>query len=311
LLLNALGDLHDGDVKYRKTPAVSVAMTVFNGERYLRRAVESVLTQDGVDLELVIVNDGSTDSTAAVLDSIEDGRVAVVHAPRIGRARSLNLAFATCRAELVTFVDADDLLLPGALRTTVAYLQGQQNIDVVGSAWLTLIDETDEILRHRRVPVSEDEIDGILRRHRMPFYWIGAAIRADTICRVGGFDERLIRGIDLDLFQRIAGIGKLAAVDQPIAHIRHHEGQYFRMQRGEISSIRHRCASQRILQQNTRDALGSQCWPAWRLIGSDAAQGARRRFVRALERFLPLFVRHMRERQGWQYPGKGVGGWAR
>lgn len=284
------------------TPTVSVVMTVFNGERYVRRAVESVLSQDGVDLELVIVNDGSTDSTEDILDAIDDDRVIIVHEPRIHRARSLNVAFSACRSEVATVLDADDLLLPGALATTMSYLESHPDIDVVGSIWEILIDETDAVLRRRRGQTSASGIDEIPRRDHVPFLWHGAAIRADTIRRVGGVDERLIRNVDLDLFTRIAGSGRIAAIDEPLAHIRRHEAQYFRLQRSEISSIRNRVKSQRILEQNARAALGTACRPTWRLVSSDVAHGARRRLVDALERSFPLFVRRERERRGWQYP---------
>ena len=96
-----------------RDPAVSVLVAVHNGARYLRPALESVLRQTVTDLELVVVDDGSTDETPAVLAAIDDERLRVVHGEsRRGLAGALNLGLDEVRGRRVARMDADDIALP-------------------------------------------------------------------------------------------------------------------------------------------------------------------------------------------------------
>ena len=97
-------------------PAVTVIMTVYNGEIYLAEAIESVLTQTLSDFEFTIVDDGSDDGTPAILAEAEqDPRVRVIRVGRIGRARALNVAWKNGSAAYVANLDADDRAEPQRL----------------------------------------------------------------------------------------------------------------------------------------------------------------------------------------------------
>ena len=87
-------------------PMVSVLMSVYNGERYLRESVESILNQTLADFEFIIIDDGSTDSTAAILDTYTDPRIVRLHNPQpIGLARSLNRSLMVARGEFLARQD--------------------------------------------------------------------------------------------------------------------------------------------------------------------------------------------------------------
>ncbi len=91
---------------------VSVMMPAYNAERYIRPAMESLLAQTYSRWELIVVNDGSKDATAAIARSFDDPRIRVIDQPNGGEASARNTALRTMRGEFVAFLDADDAYLP-------------------------------------------------------------------------------------------------------------------------------------------------------------------------------------------------------
>jgi hypothetical protein len=114
-------------------PRVSILMAVHNGERTVRDAVESMLRQTFGDFELVVVDDGSNDGTAAMLAQIPDARLRVIkNAKNMGLSASLNRGWELCRGEFVARMDADDLSMPGRLAMQVAFLEAHSATAAVG-----------------------------------------------------------------------------------------------------------------------------------------------------------------------------------
>lgn len=110
-------------------------MAVYNTEAFLTEALESVLSQSFGDLEIVVVDDGSTDASAEILLGIGDRRLRVLTNPQnLGLAASLNRGIDFARGTYIARLDADDVCAPDRLRRQVAYLDGHQNIGIVGSA---------------------------------------------------------------------------------------------------------------------------------------------------------------------------------
>src|SRR4051794_17952991 len=106
----------DGDAR-GDVPTVSVVIPAFNAARHLRASVASALSQEGVELECIVVDDGSTDGTAEVLASIEDDRLRCLHKENRGTASDArNVGMEAARGDYVAFLDADDVWLPGKLR---------------------------------------------------------------------------------------------------------------------------------------------------------------------------------------------------
>ncbi len=126
-------------------PLVSVLLAVKDGERFLRSAVTSVLRQSVDDLELIVVDDGSSDGTQAILEELDDPRLVVVRndEPQ-GLARSLNTALDRARGSYVARLDADDVALPDRLERQLAHLRANPGLAVVGSAVLE-VDEGDRV----------------------------------------------------------------------------------------------------------------------------------------------------------------------
>jgi glycosyltransferase involved in cell wall biosynthesis len=125
-------------------PKVSVIIPTYNSARFLPEALESVFSQNYADYEVIVVDDGSTDGTTAVLQPYA-GRIRYLYQPNAGSAAARNTGLDMGRGEYIVFLDADDLLLPGKLREQAAFLEVRASIGAVHSGW-HLINEAGEHL---------------------------------------------------------------------------------------------------------------------------------------------------------------------
>ena len=122
-------------------PIVTVLLPVYNGERYLREAVESILTQTLESFELLIVDDGSTDGTAAICRSFTDARVRVHrYEENAGVIFALNAGIDLITTKYVARMDADDISLPDRLARQVAFLEARPGIAACGCWLVELVD---------------------------------------------------------------------------------------------------------------------------------------------------------------------------
>ena len=137
-------------------PKVSVVMSVYNGACYLRAAVESILSQQGVVFEFVVVNDGSTDSSGTILDeyALQDPRLRVIHQNNTGLTRALIRGCGEARGEFIARQDADDVSLPGRLASLANLLSRDDRLAFV-SSHVHVMDPDGEScsLTHTRPPI--------------------------------------------------------------------------------------------------------------------------------------------------------------
>lgn len=110
---------------------VSILMPVYNGEKFLRQAVESVLAQDYPQWELLLADDGSTDGTRQIIQEYADARIRYLYQPNGGQASALNLGLRHAVGEFVTTLDADDWLTTSSLGERVAFLRAHPEFDAV------------------------------------------------------------------------------------------------------------------------------------------------------------------------------------
>src|SRR4051794_29608800 len=115
-------------------PKVTVLLAVYNGERYLREAIDSILGQTFQDFEFLIINDGSTDSTREIILSYHDPRIRLVdNEDNIGQTRSLNRGLALAAGQFVARQDADDISEPERLASQVAFLEIHPEVVLLGT----------------------------------------------------------------------------------------------------------------------------------------------------------------------------------
>ena len=260
-------------------PAVSVLMSVHNGAPWVGDAVASVLAQTAGDLELIVIDDGSTDTTREILARARDPRVRVEHQTRAGLTRALNHALALARAPLVARLDADDLALPERLERQLAFLAAHAEVGLLGTG-AREVDEGGREVAVIRPPAD----DGALRRmliRRNPFVHSSVVMRRSVVERAGGYDERLPVAQDYDLWMRMSGLAGLANLPEPLV-VR-------RLLPGRVTAVR----DAERLRAETRvrwRAVRSGAYPWWcavfaaRPVLALALPGAWRRALRRVSR---------------------------
>lgn len=114
---------------------VSVVMPVYNGEKYLREAIDSVLSQTFDNFEFIIVNDGSTDSSEEIIRSYSDSRIVLVNKPNSGIVDSLNLGIKRATGKYIARMDADDIMLPDRLKIQYRFMEENSRVDILASGF--------------------------------------------------------------------------------------------------------------------------------------------------------------------------------
>ena len=196
-------------------------MGVLDGERYLRAAVESVLTQSFPDFEFVIVDDASADTTRQILDSFADDRIQIVtNQHNLGLTRSLNVGLAAARGAYVARMDADDVTLPGRFEQQVAFLDANPERAMVAS-FVEHIDADGASLGVVRSPVEQGEIVRSLRQGNC-FAHGTVMFRRDRAEALGGYDEEMEHSQDYDLWLQMLDEHRLACLPEVLYRWREH-----------------------------------------------------------------------------------------
>src|SRR5215813_11586080 len=146
-----------------RAPAVSVLMSARDAAPYVRGAVESVLAQTAGDLELIVIDDGSSDATPEILASFGDSRLRVERRAGAGLTRALNRALDLARAPLVARLDADDVALPERLGRQRQYLDAHPDVGLLGT-WARELDPAGREVAILRPPVDDAAIRRALIR---------------------------------------------------------------------------------------------------------------------------------------------------
>jgi glycosyltransferase involved in cell wall biosynthesis len=201
-------------------PLVSVLLPVHDGERFLREAVESVLAQTLRSLQVIAVDDGSTDGTRAILDSFRDERLWIVSQPHLGLVAALNRAAREAGGSHLTRMDADDVSLPDRVERQAAFLDAHPRVGLVVCG-VTVIDEGGRSLWTHVLPPD----DASLRRRlllRNPFTHGAVTMRREAFERAGGYRPVYGANEDYDLWRRIARDWELAALPEVLYLYREH-----------------------------------------------------------------------------------------
>jgi glycosyltransferase EpsE len=169
------------------TPRVSVVTTVYNGEPYFDRAVPSILGQTFADFEYIIVDDGSTDRTAELLQEVaaRDSRVRILSPGRIGFCRAANLGVEQARGEIIARQDFDDRSYPDRLRIQLEYLDAHPRVGLVGGHYLVADENRGERYVRLTLP-GHREIVRAMARH-IPMANTFTAFRRQMWVDAGGY----------------------------------------------------------------------------------------------------------------------------
>lgn len=195
-------------------PRVSVLIGCWNNAATLPRAIDSILAQTMGDFELIVVDDGSTDQTAAVVGAIEDTRVRRLSLSHMGISRSLNVGLREARAPVVAIQDADDWSLPRRLERQLAVLDADPSLAVVGCR-MREVDPAGRELRPRTAFAAGD-VSGVLMRFN-PIPNSSAMYRLAEVLEAGGYDPCRRYAMEYDLWLRLAERHGVVALDEVLA----------------------------------------------------------------------------------------------
>lgn len=204
---------------------VSVLMPVRNGQAFLREAADSILSQSLRDFEFVVVDDGSTDATPAILADLAaaDRRVVPLRTGGTGIVPALNLGLSRSTGAFVARMDADDVALPSRLATQADILTRTRGLVALGSA-ATAIDAKGRTLEEIRVPTQPADVRAALARSN-PVLHPTVMMRRHTAVEAGGYRAALTYAEDYDLWLRLARRGAIANLAAPLTRLRRHGGQ--------------------------------------------------------------------------------------
>jgi glycosyltransferase involved in cell wall biosynthesis len=208
-----------------RTPVVTVLIRVYNGERYLGEAIESVLRQHFSDLELLVIEDGSTDSTAVILEGYTgDRRLRIIRQPNRGLSYSARRGVEEARGAYIAILDADDRSHPDRMEKQVAFLSGHPDHVLVGSA-LQIIDEAGRPTGYRRYPLE----DAAIRKATMlynPFGHSSICFRRADALACGNYTTEFQGAEDFDFNVRLRTRGKGANLPEALTDYRIHGGSF-------------------------------------------------------------------------------------
>lgn len=251
-----------------RAPTVSVLMSVYNGERYLRLAVESILAQMFDDFEFVIIDDGSTDASPAILReyAARDPRVKLTVRANKGLTVTLNEAFAQSSGTYLARMDSDDVALPERFARQVELLDATPHVACTGGSF-QLIDAAGRLLTTLRPPADDAAIQARMLRGHNAICHPCAMIRGAAMEQVGGYDTRFKTSQDLDLWLRLGEVGKLANVPEPVLQFRLHESSVSETKR-ENQRQMGRLACEEAWQRRGLSGIMYEAGEPWR-PGSD------------------------------------------
>ena len=201
-------------------PLVSVIIPAYNAEKTIRRALESVRLQDYAPIEIIVVNDASHDSTAAVVQSFGEPTIVLIN--RLvngGASAATNAGLRRAKGEYVAFLDADDEWLPGKLHKQVALMSANPQMTFVscGGRFISSRGEVREEFGMKIPAVSSD----LWRKLLADTYVAKPCVlaRRTVLLQVGDFDETLPMAEDQDMWIRLASAGDVGVVLEPLVHV--------------------------------------------------------------------------------------------
>ncbi len=204
------------------TPGISVIIPTYNSAIYIVQAIDSVLAQGYAPCELIVVDDGSTDETEAILGPYLD-KIKYIQQENRGSAAARNRGMQLANHEFILFLDADDLMLPNKLHQQAAFLQLHPSLGYVSSGWQH-IDETGQILQTIEPWRDAPDLDADSWLQYKPVQLGAILFRRIWLNRVGGLDPTLRQAHDVDLMLRLSLAGCMGAwLYEPTIQYRQHQ----------------------------------------------------------------------------------------
>jgi glycosyltransferase involved in cell wall biosynthesis len=200
-------------------PKITVLLPAYNAEKYIGKAIDSVLEQSFTDFELLIINDGSVDSTESIIRSYPDERIRLINQTNQGIAAALNMGLLNANASLIARFDADDICLPDRLKIQYEFLQTHPDHVIVGTD-ADYIDMNDEYVFKCRLPAHSHEEISALAPAKCPFIHSAVLFKKEIIMQAGGYNANAYAFEDQLLWSKVIKLGKACNLAQPLIQVR-------------------------------------------------------------------------------------------
>jgi len=267
-------------------PTVSVVIAAFNAGRFISEALESVIGQSYSDLEIVVVDDGSTDNTAEIVESFcrADSRVTLHRISNSRQAKARNTGVSICHGDLIANLDADDVAPPKRIEEQVLFLEKHPNVVAVGGAQ-RVIDEQGNTIGTEQFPSHHGEIvQQMFAGNPSGGLALSASmVRRFAFERVGGFRSDFVPAEDYDLWLRLSTVGHLANIESVCS--------CYRLHLGSDSSTKYNFQ----LEQSNR-ALADACSKTGRPLVEIKSPWVQ---MRPLDRVMVRYLSHGRQREAF------------
>ena len=213
-------------------PRISVLMCVYNGQDYLADAIQSILNQTFGDFEFLVVNDGSTDDSFAILTSFRDQRIRIIdNGNNLGLIRSLNIGLDAARGEFIARMDADDICTPDRFEKQIAFFDSHPDVGICGS-WLSIIDAQEVY----RFPLTHEEIKLAMLEYN-PVAHPSVMLRSSVVNQPRlRYDPDFPGAEDYELWTRAVFATKFANLPETLVRYRKHDQQVTKKKMEEVNT---------------------------------------------------------------------------
>jgi len=279
----------------KENPKVTVLMPVYNGEKYLRDAVESILNQTFTDFEFLIINDGSTDGSAGIINSYCDPRICLVNnETNLKLVASLNKGLGLARGEYIARMDCDDISLPDRLAKQVAFMDAFPEYGLCGTNMM-ITDMGGNLISSQCWPETPVPLEWTL-------LWENPVAHPTVMLRTRTLQEfnlnyRDVPSEDLDLWCRLVLRAKIARLPEVLLHYRFHSDSAFNLKKKDhlLQAIRSsRDLAFAITQQDVPEFHG-----ALTVYPGAMGEPSRHYEIRAVNEWLELLLEKCREKFNW------------
>ena len=221
-----------------KIPEISVLTSCFNANEFIEESIESILSQSFGNFEFILIDDGSTDDTLDIIRryAARDKRIRVVTKENSGLQKSLNLGLSLAKGDWIARFDADDVALPDRLERQWQFIKRHRDIILLGGGCL----EIDKSGRHIKQHIYPMNHRGLMKRLEClgPFFPHSTAFFSRSrVQDLGGYNPRFRRSQDWDLWLRMARVGLIGCLREPLIKLRKHEKSVTAMNSGRLTEI--------------------------------------------------------------------------
>lgn len=232
----------------KEVPLVSVILPVYNAERYVKKAIESILMQDYSNIELILINDCSTDNSEHEIFKFQDERIRYVkNEKNLGLIKTLNKALLLCQGEFIARMDADDIAIQSRIRKQLQFLLENKDFVLVGSNYRVFGDKEGIV----KLP-SEDVDCRTSLATCSPFCHPATMFKTETIKSNNlQYNENYVHAEDFNFFQELSKFGKIKNLDAILLEYRVHRSQVSQVHR--VQQLESRLSSALAYSNTSRD----------------------------------------------------------